>query len=298
MVLAPVDRPGLALAPAFALLDVLARVAWVPDRPARPAVAPYFHRLPRGLSDLYLPRLLADTTRFVLEEAVPAAPDTGVRIEGNDLLVTLRADDPDHLADALAWLAGSDRLAGHPVASPRLPAGLRFTSGRVVFAQPGLPRALAVRYGLRYADRIDPRSPAWTGNQPDAGDTVTFRAAATTAQRGDYFDEGSVLHLSHGLVDLSGAAADDGFTERVRCLFRAGPAGGGTPTAPPHQRIDGPGLSAMDVPDGAVQPKHQSAILVPAAGHLAGVRLTAATRRQNFLVPPRRRRAFPLIELA
>ena len=40
MVSAPVDVSGLVLAPALALLDVLARVAWVPDRPAHPRVPP------------------------------------------------------------------------------------------------------------------------------------------------------------------------------------------------------------------------------------------------------------------
>src|SRR5438045_2195759 len=136
---------------------------------------PYFRRLPRGLFDLYVPRRLADTTRFVLAEAQPAPADTGVRIEGNDILFTLRSDVPGNLADALRRLAADGRAAG-----------LRFTSARVMFAQPGLPGMLAARHGLAYADRVNPRSPTWMGlmdNQPEPGTAapaVTFRRAATT----------------------------------------------------------------------------------------------------------------------
>ncbi len=77
----------------------------------------------------------------------------------------------------------------------------------------------------------------------------------------------------------------------------------------------------MDVPDGSLQPKLQFAIFVPTADFFARLRrdqasldlvgqfgidprhagierFITATRRQNFLVPPRRHRAFPLVELA
>ncbi len=76
----------------------------------------------------------------------------------------------------------------------------------------------------------------------------------------------------------------------------------------------------MDVPDGSLQPKLQFAIVVPTASFFAQMRrdqastdlvqanavaprnagierFITATRRQNFLIPPRRHRAFPLVEL-
>lgn len=86
------------------------------------------------------------------------------------------------------------------------------------------------------------------------------------------------------------------------------------------QRVDGPGFDAMDVPDGSRQPKLQFSAFVPSAQNFARARLKAAapdlspgyvapahngiepfmtaTRRQNFLCPPRAHRAFPLLELA
>ena len=85
--------------------------------------------------------------------------------------------------------------------------------------------------------------------------------------------------------------------------------------------MDGPGFDALDVPDGSNQPKLQFSIFVPTAHEFARMRrnqtsmdlarrhqvrdddqglerFLTATRRQNFLVPPRRNRAFPLVELA
>jgi hypothetical protein len=99
--------------------------------------------------------------------------------------------------------------------------------------------------------------------------------------------------------------------------------------------MDGPGLDAMDVPAfrtfpgangvnvpaGSNQFKLEFAMFVPTADFFAQMRIAAAaqdlqhqflndedddnglerfitaTRRQNFLVPPRRHRAFPLLEL-
>jgi hypothetical protein len=105
---------------------------------------------------------------------------------------------------------------------------------------------------------------------------------------------------------------------------------------PLHIRADGPGLDSMDVPafrtfpgpagvqvpPGSQQFKLQFLVYVPTADLFARMRAAqaapqlqrqfmngegddnglerfiTATRRQNFLIPPRRHRAFPLVELA
>jgi hypothetical protein len=106
-------------------------------------------------------------------------------------------------------------------------------------------------------------------------------------------------------------------------------------TTPIHIRNDGPGLDTMDVPAyetfpgsgsfvsaGSYQFKLQFLMFVPTGDFFAQMRTAqaaqdlqveflsgsgddnglerfiTATRRQNFLVPPRRHRAFPLVELA
>jgi hypothetical protein len=88
-----------------------------------------------------------------------------------------------------------------------------------------------------------------------------------------------------------------------------------------HIRADGPGYDALDVPDGSSQPKLHFCVFVPTAEffrtmrrnqaspdlaqkygvpaqNLGLERFLTATRRQNFLVPPRRHRSFPLLELS
>src|SRR5262249_43545166 len=146
---------------------------------------PYFNRLnrqpgatKRPLVAQYMPRLLSDHSRFVLEEAVPAPSDVvpgvapvisrprynvPVTIERNDVLITLRSDSLLHVNNVAEWLRGSGNLRGHQVASPAFKSLFQFTSSRVMFVQLGLPRKLADTYRLLYADRIHPQSPMWMG---------------------------------------------------------------------------------------------------------------------------------------
>jgi len=100
-------------------------------------------------------------------------------------------------------------------------------------------------------------------------------------------------------------------------LQRASRAADGTAI---HMRVDGAGYDSLDVPDGSNRPKTHFSIFVPSAevfermrryqaatdlAQALGVppaangieRFLTTTRRQNFLVPPRRHRAFPLLEL-
>jgi len=102
----------------------------------------------------------------------------------------------------------------------------------------------------------------------------------------------------------------------LAALQRSSRAADGTPI---HIRMDGPGFDSLDVPDGSNQPKLQFTIFVPTADFFSRLRknqaaldlvqahgvqsddnglerFITATRRQNFLVPPRAHRAFPLLE--
>jgi hypothetical protein len=373
---------------------------------------PYFRRLPAALVSANIPRLATNTSRSVLEEAVPSPTDVHpsnpgvtkrkfnvtVRIESNDLLFTVRSDNPGNISDILNWLAGSNRLAGRAVTSPSLP--LSFTSARVMFLQPGMPRLVASNNHLPFIDVVNDQSPMWMGfaDQQTSGSgppqIVTFQgngsARLTTATPGSYFDNGSIQHLSHVILDLeafyarageAGSDEDETYLERVQYMFRSNPppslgnpgspfSNGGGPSflpndfrgagdalanasgngtlngehrighlsalqrssraadgTPIHLRMDGPGFDSMDVPPGVPipwgsrnVPKLQFTVFVPTADFFAtmrrnqasldlqnqfGVDLTdnglerflTATRRQNFLIPPRRHRAFPLLEL-
>lgn len=400
----------------------------------------FFLGLPAELVGEHLPRTVPGD-QPVLKRAVAGPSDVApgnrvfamrrktfnvpVRIEDNDVLFTIRGDDPAIVADVARWLGGSDRLNGAHVESPRFDAELTVTSCRVLFDQLGLPRKIADEYHLPYAPYINPASPMWMGFADVQTDStaparnVTFAGGdgirLTTAEPGDYFDNGAVQHLSHVLLDLQQFYVDgegeavpadpsvldsgsvgvagtipipdermgDGrvpFQERVQYVFATPEPvpqndeplghgedayldGGGpkdrstrgafipnefkgpdqarhsaqvrgrtghvaclhrsartTDGRPIHVRVDGPGFDAMDTTTGRDTPKLQFSGFFPSADFFAELRrnqasvdlieefqleeediglerFITATRRQNFLIPPRRHRAFPLVEL-
>ncbi len=365
---------------------------------------PYFERMPGGMTGTlvakHMPRLASEPQLYALEEAVPGPTDVSpenpevsklhfdvpVQIESNDMLVTLRSDSTEIVDDVLAWLSGeSSTLAGESVGGSELGELLSITSRRLMFTQIGLPRKVAEEQGLPYAEMINPESPMWMGfisqqvGSSGPAPITTFvgdgSAKLTTARKGDYFDHGSIVHLSHAIQDLEQFYERPGetYVRRAAEMFSADPVprlgnadqftNGGGPTAipnifnplkavseaegtttfdgqphiahttalqrtsrapdrtPMHIRADGPGFDSLDVPDGSQQPKLHFSIFVPTAAFFATMRRSqasldlaqkygvpsqnlglerflTATRRQNFLVPPRRNRAFPLVELA
>jgi len=218
---------------------------------------PYFNRLPGGLNSGSLafnniPKLSSNTSRLALEEAVPGPTDVGqpgiakrkfsvpVRIESNDMLFTFRSDSSANITDVMNWLNGSNRLRGQNIASPRL--GLTFTSSRVMFQQRAMIRSVANQDGLYYADRIHDQSPMWMSfhdQQTDSSgppEITTFlgnsSAKITNARSGEYFDLGSIQHLSHVILDLEAYYArlgeadteeDETFSERLQYMFRSNP---------------------------------------------------------------------------
>lgn len=385
---------------------------------------PYFRRLPGGLRGGlvagHMPTLLSHPHRYALEEAVPGPTDVHptnpavvkkrfnvrVRVESNDVLLTLRSDDVAILQDVAGWLRGSGRLNGRKVTSPAFRRLFAWTSQRLMFGGRGIPRRIADAHAMPFAGRVHPDSPMWMGFADQVADAfgpppiVCFQGNAearfTNITRGDYFVNSSVQVLNHNILDLTEWYLtndtetdpfnfDLGYLERVQYMYRSnnppsfgytdqftdggGPAflpnhfqgfhdalrgaamgslqpgptvdapvrnpnhailghiqclhqasrtRGGTPL---HIRVDGPGFSTMDVPDGTPQPKLQFSAFVPTADHFRRMRVAqaaprlvqrfkvepgdqgleiriSATRRQNFLIPNRRHRAFPLVELA
>jgi hypothetical protein len=142
---------------------------------------PYFERLPGGMAGTlvagHMPRLVAEPQLYALEEAVPGPTDVSpqnpeivkqrfnvpVQIESNDMLVTLRSDSSEIIADVLAWLSGeSSTLAGAEAGNSELGELLTVTSRRLAFTQIGLPRALAEEQGCRTRKRSTlPRRCGW-----------------------------------------------------------------------------------------------------------------------------------------
>jgi hypothetical protein len=219
---------------------------------------PYFRRLPGGLTGSLvssnMPRLLSDTSRYVLEEAVPGPTDVSpqnpnitkktfnvrVGIESNDILFTLRSDVLSNINSVVNWFFGSNKLGGNSVPSPQFASNglLSFTTVRTQFTQIGLPRQIADAHNLPFASQINPQSPMWMGfsdqqvSASGPASIVTLRgnssATLTTATSGSYFDNGSIQHLSQALQDLNAfyahtASNSEPFTERVQYMFRSDP---------------------------------------------------------------------------
>jgi len=240
---------------------------------------PYFSRLPGGVNGKlvasHMPRLVSDTSTYVLEEAVPGPTDVSpanpeihklrynvdVVIEHNDLLFTLRGDNPEFLTQVLAWFGGSNKLRGQTVTSPAWNGLLSFTSSRHMFVQMGLPKSIAQKHSMPFADFIQHQSPMWMGfadqqvNGSGPAPICTFAgnssAHLTSAVKGDYFDNGAIQHLSHLILDMlqffamktpTSAPGEDGkFIQRVQYAFHAPDIAAGNK----NQYADGGGPSLL-----------------------------------------------------
>jgi hypothetical protein len=218
---------------------------------------PYFKRLPSPVVAANMP-LTLDTRKPVLEEAVACPTDVvagngitkktfnvPLNIESNDMLFTFRSDSMRNLAEVLGWLEGSNFMAGRRLQSPAFRGLLQFRTPRLMFQQIGLTRKVADMVRLPYAKQINPQSPMWMGfadQQTDAAgpaQIVTFqgnaKARLSTAKAGDYFDNGSIQHLSHDILDLDAfyllpnvdPETPDGedYLERVQYMFRSNQLG-------------------------------------------------------------------------
>ncbi len=255
----------------------------------------YFDRLPHSVVASHMPLRNDGSGKPVLEEAVPSPTDVSplnpgitkanpnfnvaVQIEHNDVLFTLRSDSLVNIAEVSAWFNGSGILNGQFVASPAFNGLFNFQTPRLNFVQPGLPRQLADAANFSFAKQINPASSMWMGfvdqqlkGSAPSGATVTFAGTSaahlTTAKAGDYFDNGSIMHLSHVLDDLpqfyntTGADAEP-FSERVQYMFRskthAGTAGLPFPEDPADAFTNGGGLGAAT---GNLTTQQQSAFLL------------------------------------
>jgi hypothetical protein len=191
---------------------------------------PYFARLPGGvrgpLVSKYMPKLIDDPSRLVLEEAVPGPTDVHrsnpsiskprfnvpVRIEDNDVLITLRSDSTANLYDVRNWLFGSGALKNVKVPAPAFKRLFTWTSSRLMFGGRGLPRKIADANKRPYASYVHPDSPMWMGFADmvaDAfapADLVTFQgnpsARLTTEQGTGYFANSSIQVFNHVILDL------------------------------------------------------------------------------------------------
>lgn len=184
---------------------------------------------------------------------------------------------------------------------------------------------------VQYMFRSDPLPSLGHADQfTDGGGPAYFDNTSHTYLKYRAWDTDEASQTA-ALPNMVNDPQPDGSGRRPRmghlaALQQSSRAADGTPI---HVRMDGPGFDSLDVPNGSNQPKLQFTIFVPTAdffatlrenqaalkyqafeqgrgGSITGTvdaddngleRFLTATRRQNFLVPPRRHRVFPLREL-
>jgi len=220
---------------------------------------PYFQRLPGGMTGPLvwsrMPKLIDNQTRAVLEEAVPGPTDihpsnpaiskprfnVPVRIEDNDVLITIRSDSRANLTDVQNWLWGSNKLNGVKVPSPAFGTLFSWTSSRLMFGGRGLPRQIADANKLPYASYVHPDSPMWMGFADMVADAFgppeicafqgNASARLTTETGAGYFANSSIQVLNHVILDLTEWYLTNGteitpnntdvsYLERVQYMYR------------------------------------------------------------------------------
>ena len=213
--------------------------------------------------------------------------------------------------DASSWLSGeSDTLAGNAVGASGLGELFTVTSRRLMFNQPGLPRAVAEEQQLPYAETINPSSLDVDGLLRPAGwQQRTSRdhdlsggqvGQADHCARRDYFARGSIVHLSHVIQDLEQfyERPEETFTRRAAAMFTSNPV---PATGNPDQFTDGGGPAFIDNffvgPTGAPAkpPASRTFDGQPHIGHVSA--LQRSSRAPNTQGDPHSRR-WPRIRLA
>jgi hypothetical protein len=225
------------------------------------------------------------------------------------------------------WMGFSDAQVGSSGAAPITTfLGNRFS--RLTSARPG---GYLSRGSIVHLSHLIQDLEQFYGRPEE---TFTRRVSAmftsnpppSTGNPDQFTDGGGPAYIPNFFVGPTGAAREaaairtfdgQGHLGHISGLQRSSRTSDARPI---HIRADGPGFDSLDVPDGSQQPKLHFSIFVPSADFFANMRrnqaspdltqqynvppqniglerFITATRRQNFLVPPRSRRSFPLLEL-
>jgi hypothetical protein len=294
------QRPGLTVTVAWGLPYFRRHVA----REARRHL-PLDHRAGGGA--------VLDAVRF------PSDP-RGTVLERNDVAVLLRSDAREYIDAALEEVLTDD---------------LRPTSVRRGFIGDGLPKQMALAAGVPGAEAIPGGAQLFLGFVSTEASTMARGRIANleTLGRSDggpegYFLHGTTMHLSHMSIDLEAWYARRSEGARARGIVshsaalqsesrlrepHIGPDGAiYEPGIPLVQRAD---FDTLDNPfawsPGATARRPAAAMhfvaFMATSGDFHRLRLAMdrarprlpihTTHRQNFLVPPREHRSFPLAEL-
>lgn len=173
--------------------------------------------VPAKVTDKYMPRALDNGKRgdWALIDSIkfPKDPENIV-LEENDISFHFKSDYSDHITDVVRALfyPGTYALNGIPVKDVYLGDLFTITSVRRGFAGRGLPRVMAERLRIPGADKIPAGAMLFMGFTSShlhglaQGNLPSFETIpGYTDQTPDsYFAHGTIMHLSHIVIDLEG----------------------------------------------------------------------------------------------
>ncbi|MGH9466058.1 MAG: DUF7405 family protein [Terriglobales bacterium] len=176
----------------------------------------YFKQwLPAAVADRFLPRALENGKpgAWAINDAIrfPKDPDSLV-LEDNDICFHFKSDYQQHLDDTLRALfePGAHTLNGIPAEALYVGDLFTVTSIRRGFAGHGMPRAMALRLRIPGAEKIPPGAMLFMGFTSShvhglaQGGLPSFETVPgyTDQTPESYFAHGTMMHLSHIVIDL------------------------------------------------------------------------------------------------
>jgi hypothetical protein len=179
---------------------------------------PYFRNyLPTSLTDKFMPRALENGKpgAWALIDAIkfPKDPATLV-LEYNDISFHFKSDYNEHISDVIQALfyPGTQVLNGIPVEGVYVGDLFNVTSVRRGFAGRGMPRIMAQRLRIPGADKIPEGAMLFMGFTSShlhglaQGNLPSFETIPgyTDQTPESYFAHGTIMHLSHIVIDLEG----------------------------------------------------------------------------------------------
>ncbi|MGH9469266.1 MAG: DUF7405 family protein [Terriglobia bacterium] len=179
---------------------------------------PYFKEyLPASVTEKFMPRALDNGKRgdWALIDSIKFPKDPAQLIlEHNDISVHFKSDFNEHISDAIRALfqPGAQSLNSIPGESVYVGDLFNVTSIRRGFAGRGMPRTMAQRLRIPGADKIPPGAMLFMGFTSShlhglaQGGLPSFETIPdyTDQTPESYFAAGTIMHLSHIVIDLEG----------------------------------------------------------------------------------------------
>lgn len=179
---------------------------------------PYFREfLPKSVADKFMPRALDNGKKgdWAIIDAIKFPKDPAhLVLEQNDISFHFKSDYVDHISDVMRALfqPGAQVLNDIPVDKVYVGDLFNVTSIRRGFAGRGMPRVMAQRLGIAGADKIPPGAMLFMGFTSShvhglaQGTLPSFETIPgyTDQTPESYFAHGTMMHLSHIVMDLEG----------------------------------------------------------------------------------------------